>query len=150
MHLAYNDFSGSLPSTTWNIPTIQEIFLNSNTFSGIFPRSIGYASKLATLVIADSSFASPIPTTLGNLPFLKRIFLSDNNFTRESSSPELRFISSLKNCRQFEFVELWLNQFNGYLPRSFGKFSTSLRVFRAFGSKIEGIIPSEIGNLSSL
>lgn len=151
MHLAFNHFSGSVPSSMQiRLPKLQEIFLDSNKFSGRLPSSITNYSKLTMLVMSQNSFSGPIPSTLGNVRSLKYLFLGDNNLTRESSTPELRFISSLTNCRQLEYVDISGNQFDGLLPPSIGNFSSSLRLFRTFGSRISGTVPSEIGNLSSL
>nr|XP_027090204.1 receptor kinase-like protein Xa21 [Coffea arabica] len=153
MHLAFNYFSGSVPSASSmqiRLPKLQEIFLNSNKFSGRLPSPMANYSKFTMLVMSQNSFTGPIPSTLGNVRSLKYLFLGDNNLTRESSTPELRFISSLTNCRQLEYVVVSGNQFDGLLPASIGNFSSSLRLFTAFGSRISGTIPSENGNLSSL
>ncbi|KAL3538477.1 hypothetical protein ACH5RR_001843 [Cinchona calisaya] len=146
-----NHFSGPLPSSMWStLPNIQQIYLSTNKFSGLLPSSISNASKLTMLAMLQNSFTGPIPNTLGNLRFLRRLFLGGNNFSRESGTQELTFLSALTNCRELEVMELSLNQFNGFLPTSIGNFSASLQLFNAFGSKIVGTIPSEIGNLSSL
>ncbi|KAL2538752.1 putative LRR receptor-like serine/threonine-protein kinase [Forsythia ovata] len=86
----------------------------------------------------------------GNLRLLKRLLIEENNLTGESSGLELRFFSSLTNCRYLELIEVSLNQLNGILSASIGNFSISLQVFRTFGCHIKAAIPDEIGNLSSL
>ncbi|CDP19114.1 unnamed protein product [Coffea canephora] len=151
MSLDENNFNGSLPFSMWTtLPNLQVLNLDNNKFTGMISSSISNASKLTFLSLNFNSFTGPLPTTLGKLRFLKRLFVGANNFTRESSTPELKFISSLTNCRELEKMELSLNQFNGFLPTSIGNFSKTVTVFNAFGSHIKGTIPSEIGNISSL
>ncbi|KAA8538576.1 hypothetical protein F0562_028230 [Nyssa sinensis] len=146
-----NQLSGHLPICMgcW-LPNLEELYLGSNKLTGTIPSSISNASKLTIVEMVSNSFTGFIPNTLGNLRLLRRLLLAENNLTRDSSTQELRFFSSLTNCRQLEMFELSLNQLNGILPISVGNLSTSLQQFIAFGCGIKGKIPSGIGNLSSL
>ncbi|CAI9755951.1 unnamed protein product [Fraxinus pennsylvanica] len=150
MELSANQFSGHLPSAIGlSLPNLEEFYLGDNRLTGVIPSTITNASKLTILDMASNSLTGTIPN-FGNLRLLRRLLIGENNLTRESSSLELRFFSSLTNCRYLDMIEVSLNQLNGILPASIGNFSTSLRVFRAFGCHIMGAIPAEIGNLSSL
>ncbi|KAF1001891.1 hypothetical protein AG4045_029846 [Apium graveolens] len=149
LDLTHNRLSGSLPSRIY-LPNLEELYLGSNGLSGTIPSSISNASKLATLSLSSNSFTGSIPNTIGNLRFLRRLLLGENNLTRESSSVELNFISSLTNCQQLNLLSISLNQFNGVIPKSIGNLSTFLTRFEAFGCKLKGEIPSEIGSLSGL
>ncbi|CAI9786688.1 unnamed protein product [Fraxinus pennsylvanica] len=150
MGLTSNRFSGHIASTIGlSLPNLEELYLGGNRFTGVFPSSITNASKLTILDMTSNSLTGIIPD-FGNLRLLRRLHIAENNLTRESSSLELRFFSSLTHCRYLETIEVSLNQLNGVLPASIGNFSTSFQAFRAFGSQIKGAIPAEIGNLSSL
>ncbi|KAI5668487.1 hypothetical protein M9H77_18340 [Catharanthus roseus] len=149
--LSSNRLSGSLPSSIWvTLPNLEEIYLSNNKLSGWIPSFLSNASSLRILDLSSNSFSGPVPTTIGNLRFLQRFIIAENNLTRESSTPELTFITSLTNCRDLELVEMSLNQFDGFLPTSIGNFSSSLNLFKAFGCKIWGTIPNEIGSQASL
>lgn len=151
MSLDDNNFIGPLPANMWMmLPNIERIYLSGIKFGGTIPSSISNATKLTLLSMMGSSLTGSLPSSIGNLRFLSGLFLGNNNLTRESSSQELRFITSLTKCRQLERVELSLNQFHGFLPSSVGNLSSSLRYFNIFDGKITGAIPSEIGNLSRL
>ncbi|XP_052201774.1 probable leucine-rich repeat receptor-like protein kinase At1g35710 [Diospyros lotus] len=100
--------------------------------------------------MVDNSFRGSIPNTVGNLRLLERLYLFGNNLTRESSTLELRFFTSLANCRRLKVLAIALNQFNGIIPASIGNLFTSLLYLEARGCKLMGEIPSGIGNLSSL
>ncbi|XP_052203040.1 receptor kinase-like protein Xa21 [Diospyros lotus] len=149
--LADNQLSGYLPSSLGlRLPNLEELYLGYNKLSGIIPGSIGNASKLTILVMVANSFRGSIPDTVGNLRLLERLHLSGNNLTKESSTLELRFFTSLANCGRLKFLAIALNQFNGIIPASIGNLSTSLLYLEAFDCKLKGEIPSGIGNLSSL
>ncbi|CAK9151984.1 unnamed protein product, partial [Ilex paraguariensis] len=148
--LSNNDFSGYLPLSMglW-LPNLESLIVDNNKLTGIIPSSISNASKLTLLGMSANSLTGVIPD-LGNLRLLSYLILGENNLTRESSTIELRFFSSLTNCRNLKMLELSINQLNGILPMSLGNLSTSLVYLGAFGCKLKGDIPSGIGNLSSL
>lgn len=149
--LGGNQLSGHLPLTLglW-LPNLEELYLGDNKLSGVIKSSISNASKLTIIEMGINAFSGFIPNNLGNLRFLRRFFVGENNLTRESSSLELSFFTSLAHCRHLEIVQISLNQFHGILPASLGNLSTSLQVLEAFGCNLMGNIPSGIGNLSSL
>ncbi|XP_069150451.1 LRR receptor-like serine/threonine-protein kinase FLS2 [Solanum lycopersicum] len=65
----HNYLNGHLPYDlgTW-LPNLQEIFLSHNQFSGDLPSAICNASKLENLEVANDSFTGPIPMMLGEVP----------------------------------------------------------------------------------
>ncbi|PSS19433.1 Receptor kinase-like protein Xa21, processed [Actinidia chinensis var. chinensis] len=149
--LGLNQLSGQLPLSLglW-LPNLEQLYLGDNKLSGIITSSIGNASKLTILSLTTNSFTGSIPNTIGDLRFLRVFLASQNNLTRESSSRELSFFTSLANCRHLKYLGISLNQFNGILPASFGNLSTTLQRLEAFGCNLMGDFPSGIGNLSSL
>ncbi|KAL7176488.1 hypothetical protein ACSBR2_029924 [Camellia fascicularis] len=151
INLNGNRLSGHFPSSLglW-LPNLKELDLSENKLSGTIPSSISNASKLTVLQMTTNSLTGSIPNTLGNLRLLRVFLVSENNLTRESSSLELNFITSLANCNNLEYFGIAMNQFNGILPASFGNLSTSLQRLEAFGCKLKGEIPVGIGNLSGL
>ncbi|KAL2538617.1 putative LRR receptor-like serine/threonine-protein kinase [Forsythia ovata] len=150
MELSANQFLGLLPSTIGlSLPNLEELYLGDNRLTGVIPCSITNASILTILNMGPNVLTGAVPN-FGNLRLLKRLLIEENNLTGESSGLELRFFSSLTNCRYLELIEVSLNQLNGILPASIGNFSISLQVFRTFGCHIKAAIPDENGNLSSL
>ncbi|KAK1371877.1 receptor kinase-like protein Xa21 [Heracleum sosnowskyi] len=157
-------FSGPLPYNLFNTSAIEIIDLYRNEFSGHLPPSMGRwhnfsgkipestknASKLVIINLSSNSFSGSIPNNLGDLEFLERLLLGENNLTRDYFTPELKFLSSLTNCRNLKLMVFALNPLGGFLPASLGNFSSSLYLIQAFGSKIRGSIPIGVGNLSGL
>ncbi|KAM3705093.1 hypothetical protein ACJW31_03G054200 [Castanea mollissima] len=150
INLCMNNFSGHLPSSIGHwLPNLEMLYLWANMLEGIIPSSISNASMLTNLELGANYFVGTIPNTLGNLRYLETLNLANNLLTRESSSLELSFLSSLTNCSLISIV-LAINPLNGTLPTSIGNFSTSLEEFVAFNCNIKGTIPMGIGNLSNL
>ncbi|KAL8513179.1 hypothetical protein ACS0TY_019392 [Phlomoides rotata] len=120
LQLSFNQFEGTLPSSMGiSLSNLEELSLNGNRFSGPIPSSIINASKLAILDMNQNSFTGSIPD-FADLRLMRILRVSGNNLTgAESTTQELGFLSSLTNCR-------------------------------AGGCIINGVIPPEIGNLSSL
>ncbi|KAF3659392.1 putative LRR receptor-like serine/threonine-protein kinase EFR-like [Capsicum annuum] len=149
IELSHNNLSGSLPSNIDSIlPNIESLFLGGLTnLVGSIPHSISYCSKLTILELAGNKLIGLIPSSLGYLTHLQILNIAENNLTSDLS---LSFLTSLTNCRNLTFLSLYLNPLNGMLPASTGNLSTFLRTFFAISCKIQGRIPDEVGNLSSL
>ncbi|XP_038688835.1 receptor kinase-like protein Xa21 [Tripterygium wilfordii] len=151
IHLAFNDLSGRLPASTglW-LPSLEYLALARNKLTGPIPTSISNASQLTVLTLAANAFSGFIPDSLGNLGNLKWLNLANNLLTTESSSTEMSFLSSLTNCKHLFRLIVCPNSLSGTLPISIGNLSASMRYFYAHGCNIKGSIPSEIGKLTNL
>ncbi|CAK9146334.1 unnamed protein product [Ilex paraguariensis] len=151
IYLQNNHLSGTLPSNMglW-MPNLETIVLGQNYLNGILPDSISNASKITTIFLEGNQLFGAIPNSLGNLEHLESLGLEANNFSRDSSSMELSFITSLTNCRQLRSLWISVNPLSGILPASIGNFSASLESIFANYCGIKGQIPNEIGNLSNL
>ena len=149
--LYMNQLSGHLPSSIGNwLPNLKVLYLWGNELEGIIPSSISNASMLTELELGANYFSGSIPNTLGNLRHLERLNLVNNYLTKDSSTLELSFLSSLANCKNLTTIVLAENPLNGTLPISMGNFSTSLEEFVMFNCNIKGTIPTGIANLSNL
>ncbi|KAL5772196.1 hypothetical protein ACOSQ2_012120 [Xanthoceras sorbifolium] len=148
--LYMNRLSGPLPSTIGlGLPNLKKLLLWDNELNGIIPDSISNASELTILELASNSFSGLIPTALGHLRNLQRLNLASNQLTRESSTQELTFLSSLTNCKFLTRLVLNNNPLNGTLPVSIGNLS-ALESFLVDNCKIKGSIPYEVVGLSNL
>ncbi|CDP12430.1 unnamed protein product [Coffea canephora] len=151
MSLTQNQLSSNLPSTFgYRLPNLEELYLGINSFSGVLPTSISNSSKLRRVDFGSNKFTGPIPTSLGDLSLLELLNLSNNNLTRDSSSQELSFITSLTKCQYLSILVFSDNPLNGIIPNSVSNLSTSLQMLSASDCKIKGSIPNGIGNFSSL
>ncbi|PIN23776.1 Serine/threonine protein kinase [Handroanthus impetiginosus] len=144
-----NQLTGYLPSNFgFGLPNLEVLRFNNNNLHGEIPHSISNSSKLTIIDFQSNQFSGLVPNSLGELSFLKVLYLSENTFVAESS--ELKFITSLTNCRYLQTLVLANNLFNSVLPASVGNLSTSLLYFYCYNCSLHGSIPDEFGNLTNL
>ncbi|KAG6692181.1 hypothetical protein I3842_10G100700 [Carya illinoinensis] len=147
--MAANEFSGHLPSDMGLfLPKLKQLGLAENKLSGRIPNSIFNASQLTLLDLSSNSLSGRIPKALGNLRLLQRLNLEINNLTM--GSPESNILSYLSNCKDLRGLSLSFNPLHGFLPNSVGNLSLSLQRLYLSSCNIQGNIPVQIENLSSL
>ncbi|KAF5472324.1 hypothetical protein F2P56_009051 [Juglans regia] len=159
--------SGSIPSSMFKMPTLQQIVLLSNKLSGRITSIFFNASSLLQFIhLSDNELSGGLPTymfdhlpnleflsvsenhfsgvlpEIGNLTMLRAFFLYGNHF--EGTIP-----SSLLKCTQLQFLDMWNNNFTGRLPPEIGNLTMLTYLYLA-QNKFEGAIPSQIGNLQKL
>ncbi|KAL5772190.1 hypothetical protein ACOSQ2_012114 [Xanthoceras sorbifolium] len=145
-----NRLTGHLPSSIGlRLPNLKALYLWGNELNGVIPNSVSNASQLIILELAGNSFSGPIPSTLGELRNLQRLNIGWNQLTREPSTQELTFLSSLTNCKHLTRLVLSDNPLDGTFPTSIGNLSAIL-TFSANDCKIKGSILQSIGSLSHL
>ncbi|XP_042016426.1 receptor kinase-like protein Xa21 [Salvia splendens] len=143
--------SGVLPTNLCHTsPSLKELYLGMNSISGLIPNSIPNCSQLTILSIGDNKFSGYIPTDLGNLRLLESIRLLSNNLTNAPSSPNMGFLTSLSNCRSLTHLSISDNPLYGVIPSSVGNLSSLLERFSAGRCKLNGTIPDQIGDLIGL
>ncbi|TVU45357.1 hypothetical protein EJB05_04844, partial [Eragrostis curvula] len=69
-------FNGSISFLT-NMTSLQQLWLQSNTFTGPLPDFKGF-DNLQDLQLRDNQFTGPVPSTLVNLKALKKLTLTNN------------------------------------------------------------------------
>ncbi|WCJ41969.1 Receptor kinase-like protein Xa21 [Euphorbia peplus] len=148
LSLVGNHLSGSLPpSFGLHLPNLEEIYFGANNLHGLIPISLSNASKLTLVSLQSNMFFGSIHDDLGKLRNLRGLYLWNNSLSCQSLST---LFSSLANCINLTTLILGDNPLNTTLPISIGNLSSSLEDFYIAASGLTGIIPKEIGNLSSL
>ncbi|XP_073148710.1 uncharacterized protein [Henckelia pumila] len=148
-----NNLSGTLPPLIGkSLPNLERLLLGVNRFHGSIPTSISNLSRLVSLDLSSNSFTGLIPISLRNLPLLQLFNLELNYFTNNLSIPNQDFLTPLANCKNLQIISFSSNPITGMLPKSIGSsnLSASVDTLLAFSCEMEGRIPEEIGNLSSL
>jgi Leucine-rich repeat (LRR) protein len=125
--------------------------MSVNKLEGEIPKSLGNATNLVYIFLAQNSFSGVIPS-LGTLPNLWRLVLFEN---RKLEAGDWTFLSSLRNCTQLDILILEGNNLQGNLPNSVANLSgifdlVGLSILYLDNNMLTGPIPDSIGNLRNL
>lgn len=137
--LTDNGLQGTVPSSIFKLPQLNELVLSKNSLSIEFAGIEG-ATGLTTLKLDDTNLDSI--TGLGGAPNLASLYLADNNLQGEIPY-ELYLLSDLRE------LDLGYNQLSGKIPNLVGAL-TSLEVLRLYHNKFTGRIPAALGDLTNL
>ncbi|KAJ8554094.1 hypothetical protein K7X08_024772 [Anisodus acutangulus] len=122
--LPYNNFSGNLRPDLGNFfPNLQRLYLAQNSFTGSIPSSFANASKLLQLDFPENNFTGSIPVSFSNLEHLFWLNIWSNHLGY-GEFDDLKFLDSLANCSNLEYLHIGVNQFGGILPHSIVNLST--------------------------
>ncbi|KAK6148584.1 hypothetical protein DH2020_019496 [Rehmannia glutinosa] len=91
--LAYNQFTGSIPSEYGNFSGIQALDLSFNNLNGSIPSSLGSYGRFLWLMLANNSLTGEIPRELGQCSSLLWLNLANNQLSG-AMPPQLANIGS--------------------------------------------------------
>ena len=129
-------YSGSLTSTSWNLPYLEILDLSNNFFSGSIPNSISNLTRLRRLGLSSNTLSGEIKTSIGgSLSNLEELFL-DNNQLQGNIPASLNTLVSLKR------LEIQSNKFSGELP-DLGSLK-NLYFLDASNNAISGELPASL------
>nr|XP_043634547.1 putative receptor-like protein kinase At3g47110 [Erigeron canadensis] len=149
--LDFNQLVGSLSPTFGSmVPNLIQLQMGTNQLSGLLPSSISNCSKLHTLSMSENYFSGKVTIDFANLKDIVYINLSKNNFSGPRKYNALEFIGSLTNCSSLKTLSLSQCKLQGVVPTSIGNLSHQLSSLFLAGNQLYGILPSSIGNLGSL
>ncbi|CAH1438845.1 unnamed protein product [Lactuca virosa] len=114
LSLRFNFLNGSLPSDIISNPSLQNLYLQNNNFSGNIPSIVSH--KIRVLDLSFNSLTGNIPETLKDLPQLTFLYLQFNYF----SGPVPDFI--LTRLRELNVSH---NLLSGPIPISLQTFENS-------------------------
>ncbi|CAI9107170.1 OLC1v1006471C4 [Oldenlandia corymbosa var. corymbosa] len=114
LSLRANLLSGTLPSDISSLPSLQNLFLQYNNFSGDIPTM--FSPQLNMLDLSFNSFTGNIPPSFQNLTELTTLSLQNNSLS--GAIPNITF-PKLKR------LNLGNNRLNGSIPSSLQSFPSS-------------------------
>ncbi|XP_077226270.1 uncharacterized protein LOC143859448 [Tasmannia lanceolata] len=148
--VAANQLHGTLPPNIgFSLPKLKYLLLAINQFTGHIPNSLSNVSSLEWLGMNDNQFSGPVPENIGWAKNLSRFNLG-NNYLGLGRADDLKFITSLTNCSNLNYLGIKRNLFVGLFPNSIANLSTHLYWLSIGENQISGNIPSQIGNLINL
>ena len=156
-------YSGSLSSSSWNLPFLQFLDLSDNSFSASIPDSFSNLTRLRRLALSRNSFSGKIPTSLCSLPNLEELYL-DNNQLHGPIPASINGLKSLKtlelqenvisgefpdlsSLKSLNFLDVSCNNISGQFTNSL---PASLVELSIRSNKLEGNLPDSLGSLKFL
>ncbi|KAK9082048.1 hypothetical protein Syun_031447 [Stephania yunnanensis] len=149
-----NHFFGPLPSSLFNISTLEMLELSGNGFTGKvhdnmgnmqklqflgnIPQDIGKLNNLGVLTLGNNNLSGRIPSSINNLARLLYLELDHNNF--EGVVPNTRNLQSLLE------LDISGNKLNATLEQVFGQTSHGLLYAYLADNSFTGSLPVEVGN----
>ncbi|XP_019160228.1 PREDICTED: LRR receptor-like serine/threonine-protein kinase EFR isoform X2 [Ipomoea nil] len=155
IEMSFNKLSGNLHQSlrNWMSPSLIEVYIQFNLFTGSIPSSISNASQLERLDLGHNILSGHVPLVVENLHQLQYFAIENNQITNDPSANDLSLLTSLLKCKDLHTIILTANPLNTVLPNllDVGN-STSLPLKILYGDycQFRGRIPSGISNFSSL
>ncbi|XP_023752958.1 receptor kinase-like protein Xa21 isoform X1 [Lactuca sativa] len=148
--IASNHLTGSLPSALGAmLPRLVYLQLYGNKLTGPLPASLSNCSKLGFLEAQDNNFSGKLKIDFAKLKDMYWISIGGNNFGF-GEADDMKFIDTLKNCSKLDVLDLSSSKLQGVLPASIGNLSDRLSYLFLDQNLIYGNLPPSIGNLAGL
>lgn len=82
MSLSYNSFNGTIPSDLFDIPNLQNLYLNDNELTGSIPGNYGNPENLTDLYLNNNQLTGTIPDIAkDDWPKITEVLLSGNDLS---------------------------------------------------------------------
>uniref|UniRef100_M8CCI6 Receptor kinase-like protein Xa21 n=1 Tax=Aegilops tauschii TaxID=37682 RepID=M8CCI6_AEGTA len=134
LDLSTNHFTGTIPSSLFNITTLSiQLGISNNHFEGPIPPEIGNLQNLVEFDAMFNRLTGEIPATLGKCQLLQIINLQNNSLTGNIPS----VLSGLKGL---EILNLSRNKFSGQIPNFLGDFKSLAHLDLSFNN-FDGEVP---------
>ncbi|KAG2693685.1 hypothetical protein I3760_08G108500 [Carya illinoinensis] len=146
LDLSYNSLEGSIPVSLFSLPSLQDLFLHNNRFSGLLDEfSTAPSHVLSFLGLSHNNLEGKIPMFVFELPSLMVLDLSSNNF---NGSWQFSAVQKLKDLIDFDLSYNDLSIEYSGINCSLSSFPTFLRLGLA-SNKLKRI-PDFLRNQSGL
>ncbi|KAM1402044.1 hypothetical protein ACFX2I_010838 [Malus domestica] len=142
LDLSYNQITGYIPSSLWNLKNLVILQLSANRLTAPIPATIGRLTSLKSLSLEWNQINGSIPFELGDLNNLEHLDFSANSLTG-SIPPSLSHLVKLKA------LNLSMNKISGVIPHELSQL-TQLQYLVLSSNQISGNIIPEIGSLFNL
>ncbi|XP_062078454.1 putative leucine-rich repeat receptor-like serine/threonine-protein kinase At2g24130 [Humulus lupulus] len=152
--LSNNSLSGEIPlKNECQLNELRFLLLWSNQLEGQIPPALSKSSKLEWLDLESNKLSGELPSEIvQKMPQLQFLYLSYNDFVSHDGNTNLEpFFNSLVNSSNFQELELAGNNLGGVIPTNIGDLSsTNLVQMHLDGNLIYGTIPPQISKLVNL
>eukprot|EP01032_Pedospumella_encystans_P008932 gene8932-10550_t len=136
IYLSYNNLTGTIPDTMYNLTNLLSMGLTDNRLSGTISDHIAQLSQLQTLTLEFNRLAGPLLKSLFSIQALLEVTLNNNGFT--GSIPD-----NIGNLPALDNLDLSFNLLNGTLPESLWNITTLAKLIVS-NNELSGTLPSYV------
>ncbi|XP_008789145.2 receptor-like protein 47 [Phoenix dactylifera] len=142
--LTNNSHSGEIPVWLFSLPSLQNLLLSQNQFSGHLQEFSDPSSTLSNVDLSNNKLQGPIPKSVFRLSGLKILNLSSNNF---SGTVVLDLLRSLRNLSNLDLSNNRLSVIDGDDNSSWASFPniSTLRLVSCNLNKLPGFLRFQDG-----
>ncbi|KAJ6810939.1 receptor kinase-like protein Xa21 [Iris pallida] len=138
-----NSFSGSIPASLGNCKSLEMLNLNHNKLTGTIPKEVFSISSLTYgLSFEENQLTGNIPPEVGSLINTEQIWLSGNKLSEEIPY-------SLGKCQVLQIFHISRNFFEGSIPTSLSALR-GLQELDLSQNNLSGKIPKFLGDFPDL
>ncbi len=142
--LSENLLTGTIPRGLTQFPLLNQLLLGENFLSGTLP-CLKNSTFLVVLDVSSNQLHGRVADSLVRIEFIEQLFLQDNSFTGP-----IQDIVNATRQKQLVNIDLSSNDFSGTLPQQLFLNAEKLATFAASSNCLDGGIPEEICQSSSL
>ncbi|KAM7475886.1 hypothetical protein LguiB_023129 [Lonicera macranthoides] len=141
--ISHNSFSGTIPTSIYNMTALASLSMQNNFFEGNFPTDLQRVNEIQLLDVSHNSLSGSLSSfsSFGNL---QHLHLQTNRFT----GPIPHSFSS-SNLSGLVTLDISDNKLSGHLPSFIGEFP-DLRVISVRGNDFSGFIPNKLCQLATI
>lgn len=97
--VSWNNQSGPIPQSWFQLTKLTSLDIYANHFSGSVPADVGALTKLTKLTLANNVLAGTVPTSVKYLTQLKTLNIEANQFTSsECTAAKMLLASAVPGC----------------------------------------------------
>eukprot|EP00971_Amphidinium_carterae_P249153 4945612-Amphidinium_carterae.1 len=148
-HISHNHFAGVLPEAIFG-PSLQELCICSNTFSGTLPRSFARAPALYLYFANDNYFQGQMPRLTRSLLNLLAVGGNLLAGTVPEGIDRGTLILSMSDVMHSGSMPSSLSRLSNYKPRMFGPHQRDTDTRLVFGHGLAGAFPRMAATLNTL
>lgn len=146
-----NEITGSVPESFKTLQNLQNFHLSHNKLTGSLPNFLAQFPDLETVDVSFNFMEGNLPTGLATMDKLRGIALDHNLFSGDIgfwgkwSGPTVNYKQD-----KLEYIFLEQNALTGSLEKDMIEKFPNLKVFDASDNDLQGTIPNEFFQISSL
>jgi len=129
INIGYNEVTGELPASLFELDQLLDIFFTGNKLTGNFPATFGSRTQLTLLRIGSNQLSGELPGELADFPNMSILALNGNNFT--GSIP-----AGLGDLTDVFAIDLANNDLNGCFPEDMQNLCGNTRIRFGGNSKL--------------